>query len=147
MKIILLKDIPKLGHKYDVKTVSDGHALNLLIPQGLAVTATPDALKRIETEKAKMVGERKIHEELLVKNLAGLKDVSLTVQVKANDKGHLFAGMHREEVAAEIEKQTRLQIDPSFIQLEHPLKELGEHTIEVTAEGKSVKFTLILEKK
>lgn len=147
MKIILLKDISKLGRKYDVKTVSDGHALNLLIPQGSAIAATPDALKRIETEKAKMVGERKVQEELLVKNLAGLKDITLTVQVKANDKGHLFAGMHREEVAAEIEKQTRLQIDPSFIQLEHPLKELGEHTIEVKAEGKSVKFKLVLEKK
>lgn len=147
MKIILLKDISKLGRKYDIKTVSDGHAINMLIPQGSAIAATPDALKRIEAEKAKMEGERKVQEELLVKNLEGLKDITLTIKEKLNDKGHLFAGLHREEVAKEIEKQTRLQIDPSYIQLEHPIKTGGEHVIEVKTGNRSVKFKLVVEKK
>ena len=146
MKIILLKDIAKLGRKYDIKTVSDGHALNLLIPRGAAIAATPDALKRVELEKAKLDGERRVQEELLVKNLEGLKDITLTVSGKANDKGHLFAGMHREEIAREIERQTRLRIDPSFIELDHPIKEIGEHNIIVKAEGKSVTFKLLIEK-
>ena len=147
MKIILLKDISKLGRKFDVKTVSDGHALNMLIPQGLAIAATADALKRIETEKAKAEGERKVQEELLVKNLDGLKDTTVTITCKANDKGHLFAGLHREALAIEIEKQTRLQIDPSFIQLEHPIKTVGEHVVEVKTGNKSAKFKLVIESK
>jgi large subunit ribosomal protein L9 len=146
MKIILLKDVAKLGRKYDTKTVSDGHAINLLIPQGLAIAATPDAVKRVENLKAAAEGERKIQEELLVKNIEGLKNVTLTITGKANDKGHLFAGLHKEVIAAEIEKQTRLVVEPSFIQLEHPLKTVGEHVIEVSAGGKNAKLKVVIEK-
>jgi large subunit ribosomal protein L9 len=146
MKVILLKDVSKLGRKYDVKTVSDGHALNLLIPQGVAVAATADALKRLEVEKAKMEGKKKIHEDLLVKNLKDLDGKTLTISGKANDKGHLFAGLHRDEIAAELTKQTQLQIDPSFLQIEHPIKEVGEHTIDVKVGGKAAQFTLVVAK-
>lgn len=144
MKIILLKDVAKLGKKYDVKTVSDGHAINLLIPQKHAIAATRDALKRLEVDIAKAEGERKIQEDLLVKNIEGLKDITLNITGKANEKGHLFAGLHKEEIAKEIARQTRLQVDPSFIQLDHPIKEIGDHSIEVRGAGKSVKLKVIV---
>ncbi len=147
MKVILLKDVSKLGRKYDVKDVASGHALNLLIPRGEAVAATRDALKRVESQKAKMEGERKVMEDLVAKNIQDLEGTTLTVSGKANDKGHLFAGLHKEEVAKELLKQTKLQIDPSFIQLEHPIKEVGTHAIEVKVGGKSAKFKLVIEAK
>ncbi len=147
MKIILLKDIVKIGKKYDVKEVSSGHALNLLIPQGAAVAATPEAMKRVESQKLKMTGEKKVMEDLIAKNINDLNGMTLTVAGKANEKGHLFAGLHREEIVAELQKQTQLQIDASFIQLEHPIKEVGTHTIEVKVGGKSAKFKLVIEAK
>ncbi len=147
MKVILTQDVTKLGKRFDVKEVSSGYALNLLIPQGKAVTATSDALKRVELEKKKTEGERKVHEELMAKNIKNLEAVTLTVAGKANAKGHLFAGLHNEEIAAELQKQTGLQVDPSFIQLEHPVKEVGEHMIEVRAGEKSAKFKLVIEAK
>ena len=146
MKIILLKDVPKLGKKFDIKNASDGHALNLLIPQGLAIVATPDAVKRVELQKKQEETEKKIHEELLAENLKGLSEVTLTIVAKANPKGHLFAGLHAEAIAAELQKQTRLQVDPSYIQIKQPIKEVGEHIIEVRAAGKSAKFKLVIEK-
>jgi large subunit ribosomal protein L9 len=145
MKIILLKDVAKLGRQYDTKEVSSGHALNLLIPQGHAIAATPDALKRTDALRAKSEGQRKLHEDLLVKNLKDLDGVTLTITGKANEKGHLFAGLHREEIAAELFKQTQLQVDPSFIQLQHAIKEIGEHTVDVKGGGKSVKFKIIVK--
>ena len=146
MKIILLKDVAKIGRKYDIKDVSSGHALNLLIPQGLAVVATPAVLKRYETEKKAALAERKIHEDLLIKNVKGLEGVTITISGKANDKGHLFAGIHKEEIVKEVKKQTELDLDPIFIQLEHPLKEVGEHNVEVKGGGKIVKFKVVIEK-
>ena len=55
MKVILLKDVPKLGKRYETKEVNAGHALNLLIPQGLVIVATPDAIKRVGLLKSKAV--------------------------------------------------------------------------------------------
>lgn len=142
MKVILLKDVSKLGHKYDVKEVKSGYALNLLIPRGDAMPATPDALKRVSVEKAKIEGERKVQEELLAKNLQALEGVTVKLAGKVNDKGHLFAGLHREAISAELKKQAHLDIPPSFIELEHPIKEAGDHMIEVKVGGKSARFKL-----
>lgn len=146
MKVILLKDVAKLGRKYDTKEVSSGYALNLLIPKGIAIAATPDALKRTESERKKNEGERKVQEQLMLKNLSDLDGVSITIEGKANEKGHLFAGIHKEQVSQELVKQTKLQIDPSAIIIEHPIKEVGEHMIEVQAEGKKASFKLIVSK-
>ncbi|MEK7646536.1 MAG: 50S ribosomal protein L9 [Patescibacteria group bacterium] len=147
MKVILLKDVPKLGRRFDIKEVSSGHALNFLIPRGLVAAGTPDALKKYEIEKHKMSAEKKIHEDLLLKNLKEIEQVTLRVSGKANDKGHLFAGLHREEIAAELASQSRVQVDPSFIMLDHPIKEVGEHKITVSGGGKTAVFTLIVEAK
>lgn len=145
MKVILLTDVAKLGRKYETKEVSSGHAQNLLIPQGLAIVATPDAIKKYDLLKAKNEGERKVQEELLLKNIDGLDKITLEVAGKANEKGHLFAGLHREELSKEIKKQTQLDIDPSFIELVHPIKEIGEHTVEVKGGGKAVRFKLVVK--
>lgn len=142
MKIILLKDVAKVGRKFETKEISDGYALNLLIPRGLAVAATPDVVKRIELEKSKLEGEMKLHNELLLKNLKELDGVTVTMTEKANDKGHLFAGVHKLEIIPAIQKQTRLQIDSENIILDKPIKEIGVHAIEVRAGNTSVKFNL-----
>lgn len=142
MKIILMKDVPKVGKKYDMKEISDGYALNLLIPRGLAVAATPDVVKRVELERTRDEGERKLHEELLIKNLKELDGVTINMTEKANDKGHLFAGVHKLEIIPAIQKQTRLQIDSEHIVLDKPIKEVGVHTVQVKAGNTTVKFNL-----
>ena len=142
MKVILLKDVPKVGRKYDAKSISDGYALNFLIPRGLAEVATAEAVKRIAIEKARENAERKVHEDLLLKNLKDVDGITVEITGKANDKGHLFAGIHAAEIAPEITKQTRLVISPEFIKLDKPIKETGNHEITVGVQDKTVKFTL-----
>ncbi len=147
MKIILLKDVAKVGKKYDVKEISEGYAQNLLIPKGLAVAATADVLKRIDLEKAREEGEKKVHLELLLKNLKELDGVIVSVTERANEKGHLFASIHKPEVVKAIFEQTRLQISPDHIVMDTHIKEVGVHTIEVKAGNKSVKFNLDIKGK
>lgn len=145
MKIILLKDIANVGRQYETKEVSSGHALNMLIPKGLAVAATADAVKKYATIRGKIEGERKLQHDLLVKNLKDLDGVSVTIRGKANAKGHLFAGLHGQEIAAELKKQTKLDVDPAAIVLKQPLKEVGEHSVTVESEGKKATFKVIIE--
>ena len=147
MKIILLKDIPKVGRRYDIKNVSDGYALNLLIPRGLAQIATPQAEKSIEAMKAKDLVERKVQGELLLKNLEVIKTLTLNIREKANEKGHLFAGITKERLVEEIIKSARLNIDAESIKLEKPIKEVGEYKVAVEVMGKSAEFKVIIEAK
>ncbi len=145
MKVILLKDIPKVGRKFDVKDVAEGHALNLLIPRGMAKAATVQALQQIEQMKKADLVERQVQGELLAKNLESIKGLTLTLQEKTNDKGHLFAGVTREMLAQEILKTARLNIDPESIQLSKPIKEVGEYKVTVEAMRKQAEFTVIIE--
>jgi len=145
MKVILLKDVKKIGKRYETKDVSDGYAQNLLIPQGLAISATPDAVKRYELIKSKAAVEIKVQEDLMAMNIKSLDATVLNIVGKANEKGHLFAGLHVNEIAAELAKQTKIQVNPAFIQLEHPIKETGEYNILVKAGDKSAKFKLVVK--
>ena len=147
MKIILLKDIPNVGKRYDIKEISDGYAVNLLIPKKMAIAATADSIKRIETEKARYEGERKVHQDLLLKNISQLDGITITIQEKANEKGHLFAGVHKLEIIHTIQSQTHLQIDAEHIILDKPIKEIGIHSIEVKVGEKSIKFNLDIKTK
>lgn len=147
MKVILLKDIPKVGKKYDEKNISDGYAVNMLIPKGLVVAATPDVLKRINLEKSRDEGEKKVRQELILKNLGDLDGKTIEIVEKANEKGNLFAQVHKPEIVAAIEKQTRLQIDTAFIVLDKPIKEIGVHEVVIKAEGKVAKVNIDIKSK
>ena len=145
MKIILLKDLPKVGQRYDIKNVAEGFALNMLIPRGLAEVATPNAIKKVEEMRRNDLTQKKIEEKLLVKSLENLKNLTVTLKEKANDKGYLFAGITKEMLAGEILKISRLNINPEFIKLVKPIKEVGEHKVLVEVMGKSVEFTVKIE--
>jgi len=142
MKIVLTKDVKGVGKKHDVKTVADGFALNSLIPQGAAEVATVGVIKRVELVKKQEAAERKVKEDLLSKNLKSLHDAVVEVTVGANEKGHLFAGMHTDEIAPLVKNSTGIDILPEFIQLEKPIKTTGEHKIDVKVQGKSATFVL-----
>ncbi len=145
MKVILLKDIPKVGRKYDIKNVADGYAVNMLLPRGAVKIATPDAVKQIEKMKSQDLANKQIQNELLLKNLEVIKNLVITVKGKANDKGHLFAGITKEMLAEEILKSSRLTVDPESIKLDKPLKEVGGHTVKLEILDKKAELKVVVE--
>ncbi len=136
MKIILLKDVQKIGKRYETKEVSDGFAANSLIPRKLAIPATPDAVKRISLEIAREAGEKKVQDALVAKQLSDLKGKTITFAGKTNEKGHLFAGLHAKEIAELV------QLKADHIVLAKPIKEIGKHPIKVVIGEHSSEFTL-----
>ncbi len=144
MKVVLLKDVKKIGKRHEVKEVADGYALNFLIPNHLAEVATSGALTKVTLAKATEDAERKIKEDLLVKNLKSIHDVEVTIEAHANEKGHLFAGLHKEEIAKYVKEITHVDLLPEFIQLEKPIKEVGTHTIDIKVQGKSASFKFVV---
>lgn len=147
MQIILLKDVKGVGRRHEVKAVADGYALNSLIPNKLAEVATPGALARVALLREQEVAERKIKEDLLAKNLKAIHDARVEVELAANEEGHLFAGLHGEEIAPLVKSSTGIDLLPEFIQLDKPIKSIGEHKIDVKVQGKSATFTLVVKAK
>lgn len=142
MKIILLKDIAKVGKKYDIKNVADGYALNMLFPKGLAQPATPDIIKKVEETKARDLADKQIQNELLLKNLEVLKNTTINFKGKANEKGNLFAGITKEAISKELGRVTKFNFDIESIKLDKPLKEVGEHKVTIEVLNKKAEFTV-----
>lgn len=146
MKVIFLHDVPRVGKKYDVKEISDGYAVNFLLPRKLAVTATTAAMANLETMKKEIAIEREVQESLLLKNLEEIKGKTITIKAKVDEKGHLFSKIHTKEIVEAMKEQQRVDIGEEFIVLEKPIKEAGEHEIQISIRGKKSSFKLIVEK-
>ncbi|MDD5152758.1 MAG: 50S ribosomal protein L9 [Candidatus Pacebacteria bacterium] len=144
MKIIFLKDIAKKGRKYEVKEVANGYGRHL-VATGVAEFATPENVARIERKRATDATEKKIHTDLLLKNLAGLNGASITLYGKANDAGHLFASIHKAEILEELKRVTKLDMHPDFLILDKPLKEIGNFEIPVVVGDVKTSFTVSVE--
>jgi large subunit ribosomal protein L9 len=145
MKVIFLKDVPRVGKKNDVKEVNDGYALNFLFPHKLAEAATPKSLDSLKKKQNEIIVEREVQEDLLIKNLEEIKGKIITIKGKANEKGSLFSAIHKKEIRDELQKQN-IEINEEFIVLEKPIKEIGEFEIPIQIKHKKSSFKLIVER-
>lgn len=145
MKIIFLKDVPRIGRKYEIKEVADGYGRHL-VTQKVAEIATKESLARIEEKKIAQDHQKKETERTLNKALAILHGATITLHGKANEKGHLFASLHKEEVLAEIKRAYHIDLELGHLLLEKPLKELGTFEVPVViGEGRAI-LTVIVER-
>ena len=130
MKVMLIKDVYKLGRAGDVKRVADGYGRNFLIPQKLAILATPGALKQVERIKA----QAEIRRAEQNKELQGLSDdiagVVLTFAAKAGETGKLYGSITTQNVADALQEKTRYEVKRHQIDLQ-PIRNLGEFTAAV----------------
>lgn len=146
MKVIFLKDIPRVGKKHDIKEVNDGYAMNFLLPRKLAERATPKTITELELRKKEIAIKREVQEDLLMKNLEEIKNKTVVVKVKSDEKGHLFSAIHEKMLVEEMKRQNHADISEEFIVLQKPIKETGEFDIPVEIKGKRSSFKLIVEK-
>ena len=146
MKVIFLKDVPRVGRRNDVKDVNDGYASNFLFPKKLAELATVQALAGLEKKKNAVLLDNKIQEELLLKSLAELKDKVVTIAGKTNEKGHLFSAIHKKEIIETLKTNHKAEVNENFLILDKPLKEVGEYEIPVQIKNHKGSFKVIITK-
>ena len=149
MKVILLKDVEKIGRKYEVKIVKAGYARNFLIPQGLAKIADEKTLAWVE--KQREVAEKKAEEELeKVGSLASKMDeLEVEIPVKLGEKEQLFEKVTAQKIAAHL-KELGYEIKKSQIELAQEITELGEFEVKIKFEHNletQIKVIVVEEKK
>ncbi|MDQ5962744.1 MAG: large subunit ribosomal protein [Patescibacteria group bacterium] len=130
MKVILLKDTARLGLRGQVKDVADSYAVNVLIPKGLVVQATPSELAKWKQKEDSTKFKKEIASNTFVQLVDALRKTIVEVSGhKHDEKGQLFAQVKEHEIADAIYKTVKLSIDPKQILIEHPIKHIGEHMI------------------
>lgn len=145
MKVILLEKIPKVGNKFDIVDVAPGFARNSLIPNGKAEIATESAITKSELKRSLHIEKLAIAEDDLAKKLAEIKNLEIKIVEKANEKGSLFAGLRKEELAIKISEQSGIALTPEHILIEKPIKEVGEYEVEIGVKDKKAKCKVIVE--
>jgi large subunit ribosomal protein L9 len=130
MKVLLIKDVYKLGRAGDIKKVADGYGRNFLIPQGLAMLATAGALKQVE----KIKSQAEVRRTELNSELKGLADqingLILVFDAKAGETGKLYGSITTQDVATAIEQKVRFEVKKQQIDMQ-PIRNLGEYTAHV----------------
>lgn len=130
MKVLLLKDVYKLGRAGEVKRVADGYGRNYLLPQGLAVMATPGAMKQADRIRKTAELERARLNEELSSVAEVLQDLTLAFPMKAGETGKLYGSVTTTMIADEIQAETEIEVDKRDIDAE-PIKTLGVHQVAV----------------
>ena len=130
MKVMLIKDVYKLGRAGDVKKVADGYGRNFLIPQGLAMLATPGTLKQVERIRTQAAIRRTAQNEELKGLADDITGVVLTFAARAGETGKLYGSITTQNVADALQEKTRYEIKRHQIDMQ-PIRNLGEFTAHV----------------
>lgn len=135
MKVILLQDVPKLGNAGSIATVADGYARNYLIPKGLAEPATPDRLavaeQRLAAERRRIAREEEA-KRALAERLDGLRVV---IAARVGEGGRLYGSITAQDIAEKLQHAIGEEIDRRKIELEEPIRTIGEHRVPVHLVG------------
>lgn len=147
MQVLLIQDVEQLGKKGEVKRVSDGYARNYLIPQGLAVIATPGAIKQAE-QRRQATARRQSKVLSKAQALAQLLDgMTVTFKARAGESNRLYGSITNANIAEALSDKVGQEVDRRKIVLEEPLKELGTHAVTVhLAPGAEAKVTVVIER-
>ena len=136
MKVLLLQDVAKLGSAGDVKEVSGGYGRNYLIPQGMAIVATPGEIKTAEHNqavKARKVAKQEAQLQALADRIHGL---ALEFQARAGEQGRLFGSITAGDIAEQLSAKVGEEIDRRKVVLDEQLRTTGAHKVVVHLVGR-----------
>lgn len=130
MKVLLKEDVEKLGAVGDIVAVADGFARNYLIPNGMAVRATPGQIKQIDVIRMQAQQRREQLEAQLAALTEKLSGIQLAFEAKASERGRLYGSITKDTIVEAIDAQLGEPIDRRKVETD-PLRQVGLHKIPV----------------
>lgn len=147
MKVILTKDVDKIGKSGELKTVADGFATNFLIPQKLAVPAAGGAYRAWQHDIASREDKRARERSEAEVTANRIASTTLTMGVKVGDAGKLYGSIGSKEIAEALGRRG-IVVDRHKVELEEPLKSLGTYKVAIKVfSGMTPEVTVIVEPK
>ncbi|MFH0819693.1 MAG: 50S ribosomal protein L9 [bacterium] len=129
MKVVLLKKVPGLGEKGEIKEVSDGYVRNFLLPKKLAKIASSDALDQLQQEKEQQAKAAELDLLKTQKTAEKLESLELEIKVKVNETGKLFGAVNKALILEKIKAKGIKNLTESQIILTEPIKEVSEREV------------------
>ncbi len=145
MKVIFIKDLPKMGKRLELKDMPDGYARNFLIPKGYAIAATPAEIAKRDKEVKSTQDKKQLEDSLVEANFKKAADETLIIKAHANGEGHLFSGVTAKIICEHLSKDRRVEIPEKSVLLEHAIKTVGAHEIQLNNKGKKLILHLLIE--
>ena len=146
MKVILKEDVHNLGQQGDVVEVKSGYARNYLMPKKLAILFTAQQQKSIEEAQRMEVRKLEREKDQLESILKEVKSLSLSLKMKSEEDNKLFGSVTKLDIVKLLE-ENGIKIDKKYIDLDSPIKTLGEHEVNVSfTKEMSESFTVSVEK-
>ena len=131
MIVILNRDVKGTGKAGDVVKVSDGYARNMLLPRGYATEATEGNIRSLEKQKA-VLEEKKAAEKQAAQELAEkINATEVVIKTKAGENGKIFGSITSKDIADTLKEQKKITVDKKKIQLDNPIKGIGEMTVNI----------------
>jgi large subunit ribosomal protein L9 len=147
MKVIFIQDVRGVARKYDIKDVSDGYARNFLFANKLAESATPAAIKKLETMRAEHdAADRELHAHLeaLAQKIAATK---IQFELKSDKSGGPFSSVNKETILKALREHKLIGAERIDIDLKYPIKEFGEYTVPLDLKkGVTAKLGVVVVK-
>lgn len=143
-KLLLVEDVADLGRKGDLVDVKPGYARNCLIPQGKAVIADQRTIRlqaKLQEERRQKAAEDRQEAEKLA---AQFTDLVIETTVNTDQEGHMYGSVSVGDIVGLLLDQHKLEVEKRYVQLKHPIKELGAHTIHFRL-NEGVEATCILK--
>ncbi len=137
MKVVLIKEVKKLGRPDDIVEVSDGYARNFLLKNGLALEATPDNLNIVKTRKKAESAKNQRALESSQATAEALKDKVFDLPVKCGEGGRLYGAVTAMDIAQAL-ADAGYAVDKRGIQIQQPIKSLGDYTVDVRLQAEVI---------
>src|SRR5690349_9044832 len=130
MQLVLIEDVPHLGKQGELVEVKPGYGRNYLLPRGLATAPTEHNRRLLERYKERVQQAREARIADLRVLAEQIQRTNVTVEVNANEEGHLYGSVGPQEVAAGL-RSRNLLVEPAMVRMETPIKELGLYEVNL----------------